>query len=75
MTDLPDYAPPSVVALWDELTPEQREALLPRILGRSPVDRLVEALRKAPRPIGATTIKNFRRAHARHMALNSDRSV
>ncbi|XVV02739.1 hypothetical protein ACQPW3_36115 [Actinosynnema sp. CA-248983] len=63
MTDaLPGKPGPTLRALWDGLTSDQRTALRPHLLGDTSADWLTAVLREHGLTVSASTIRNYRRA-------------
>lgn len=61
---LPGRPPHVLQAAYGALEPALRAALLPHLLGGTGADRVSGWLREAGHPVGATSIKNYRRSLA-----------
>lgn len=59
---LPGAPGPTLTALWDGLSSEQRAALCPHLLGDTSADWLTAVLREHGLTVSASTIRNYRRA-------------
>ncbi|MCX2949965.1 hypothetical protein [Lentzea sp. NEAU-D7] len=59
---LPGTPGPTLAALWDGLTSDQRAALRPHLLGTTSADWLTTVLREHGLTVSASTIRNYRRA-------------
>lgn len=59
---LPGTPPPVLRSAYEALTPERRAALLPHLIGKTGTDYLSDWLRRAGVPVGATTVKSYRRS-------------
>ncbi|GAA0967299.1 hypothetical protein [Actinocorallia libanotica] len=62
MSDLPGAPGPSLLAIWGALSPSEREALAPHLVGETSADWLANLLRKYGHDVSATTIRTYRRA-------------
>lgn len=62
MTDLPGKPAPAMTALWATLSDEERQALLPHLLGGTSAERIARELSNAGHRIGVTSIKVYRRS-------------
>ncbi|ONI83525.1 hypothetical protein ALI22I_34100 [Saccharothrix sp. ALI-22-I] len=60
---LPGAPGPTLAALWDGLSPVQRAALRPHLLGNTSADWLTAVLREHGHTVSASTIRNYRRTH------------
>lgn len=59
---LPGTPGKAISSVWEALSASERAALLPHLLGGSPADWLARTLTEHGHQIGATTIKDYRRA-------------
>ncbi|XVS66052.1 hypothetical protein ACQPYE_08365 [Actinosynnema sp. CA-299493] len=59
---LPGTPGPTLTALWDGLSPDQRAALRPHLLGDTSADWLASLLREHGLSVSASTIRSYRRA-------------
>lgn len=64
MSGLPTPMPPVLSEALGKQSPERREAFAEHFLGGTPAEYLSDWLRRAGTPVGATTIKRYRRAVA-----------
>ncbi|AFU62097.1 hypothetical protein D854_gp45 [Streptomyces phage R4] len=59
---LPGTPGPTLIDIWSDLVDEEREALLPHLLGQTSADWLSSLLRLHGHDVSATTIRTYRRA-------------
>jgi hypothetical protein len=59
---LPGTPGARIQSLWTRLTASERRALLPHLIKTTPADWLAQVLTDQGHPIGATTIKVYRRS-------------
>lgn len=64
MSALPGRPGPKLRAAWEAMSQERREAFLPHLLGGTSANWLSNWLTRAGTPVGATTIKDYRRTAA-----------
>lgn len=60
--DLPGTPPPALRRSYGALTGSQRAAVRPHLLGGTSADYLADWFRRAGAPVGATTLKTYRRS-------------
>ena len=63
MNETTNY-PPKLQSALSALSPQRRAAFLDHLVGGTSADYLSDWLKRAGQPVGATTIKQARRAHA-----------
>lgn len=59
---LPGSPGKALSSVWGQLSHPERAALLPHLVGATGADWVANELTRAGHPIGATSIKNYRRA-------------
>lgn len=59
---LPGVPPPIIAAIWGQLSGLARAALRPHLLGETSADWLANTLTDEGFPVGASTIRTYRRA-------------
>lgn len=62
--DLPGEAPPVLAEALSQHDAERRQAFIAHLLGGTSADYLSGWLKRAGTPVGATTIKSYRRSIA-----------
>lgn len=60
--ELPGTVPPKIRETWAQLSTVEQRALLPHLLGGTSADYLAGWLNRNGTPVGATTIKGYRRS-------------
>lgn len=58
---LPGVVPPALLASYEALSPERQAAVKAHLLGGTSSEWMANWLSRASKPVGATTIKRYRR--------------